>query len=382
MTTGPEHVLAHANAAMRELGAMSPAAIGAPLNDSLSAQFGPAFKSLLDNVYKSGVTRPDYLLISAGNDANWSCTVWPILDDAHQSEGLVISIRDVRQDEIDAALHRDVAERMLISAMRQGEEAQTAVQLHDRLYGEALAEKKAAETTKESQSETLRNVSHDLRTPLNAISGYLELLELGVYGAVTAPQRGALERLRESQQYLLVLVNEVLQFDMVHARKTSLSITDVAVPAAVADATSLLEAMFAKKGLVYQGNPCASAMVARADPYRLKQILVNLLTNALKFTDAGGLITTICEETPDRIMLSVTDTGVGIPAAKHEDIFEPFVQVSAGTQNWDGRQNSEKGFGLGLAISRQLARQMNGDLTVQSVLGKGSRFTLTLPRAI
>lgn len=373
VTHGPKHILVEANAALRALARTAAPALGRPIAETVGPGVATALAHLLDRVYRYAVPTPDYLLIPAG-EASWSCTVWPVLDSSGNATGLVLSVRDATQLEIDAALHRDVAEHMLISAMQQNEQAETDAQEYVRLYGEALLGKEQAESITQEQTESLRNVSHELRTPLNAISGYVELLSSGVFGPVTDAQRGALERVRESQQYLLVLVNEVLQFDMVHSGALKVTIVDVAIAPAVTDAAGLIEAMLVNKGITYKDLTCDGNLVAAADPYRLKQILVNLLANALKFTDSGGQVSTLCEATSERVIISVIDTGCGIPEDKQDEIFEPFVQVSASTTN------HEKGFGLGLSISRQLARSMGGDLAVTSTLGAGSRFSLSLPR--
>jgi signal transduction histidine kinase len=139
-------------------------------------------------------------------------------------------------------------------------------------------------------------------------------------------------------------------------------------------AIDLIEPLFEQKGIVFDGNTTDSDIIAYADPERVTQILVNLLSNAIKFTPNGGHISTHCETTADDVVLRVNDTGIGIALDKHEAIFEPFIQLK------EGLSDRESGVGLGLAISRDLARAMGGDLTVESAEGKGARFTLTLPR--
>jgi signal transduction histidine kinase len=140
-------------------------------------------------------------------------------------------------------------------------------------------------------------------------------------------------------------------------------------------AIELVEPLFGRKGIVFDGVAGDFSIVARADPERVTQILVNLLSNAIKFTAAGGHIAANCAATADTVTLRVSDTGIGVAPEKHETIFEPFIQLK------DGLSGHESGVGLGLAISRDLARAMNGDLTVESAEGKGARFTLSLPRA-
>jgi signal transduction histidine kinase len=140
-------------------------------------------------------------------------------------------------------------------------------------------------------------------------------------------------------------------------------------------AIDLIEPLFAQKGIVFDGITGDARIAARADPERVTQILINVLSNAIKFTRAGGHIGADCASTADTVSIRVSDTGIGIAAEKHESIFEPFIQLK------ESLADRASGIGLGLAISRDLARAMHGDLTVESSEGKGARFTLSLPRA-
>jgi len=154
----------------------------------------------------------------------------------------------------------------------------------------------------------------------------------------------------------------------------SFAIADIDACNAIRSAVELVEPLFAQKGVVFDGTTGDAGLVARADPAKVTQILVNLLANAIKFTPAGGHISTECTATIDTVHLHVNDTGIGIAAEKHEAVFQPFMQLKEGLSARGG------GVGLGLAISRDLARAMKGDLTLKSTDGKGSRFTLSLPR--
>jgi signal transduction histidine kinase len=140
-------------------------------------------------------------------------------------------------------------------------------------------------------------------------------------------------------------------------------------------AIELVEPLFGQKGLVFEGVAGDVSAVARADPERVAQILINLFSNAIKFTPSGGRISAACAVSGDTVTIRVSDTGIGIAPEKHESIFEPFIQLR------ESLSDRESGVGLGLAISRDLARAMGGDLTVESAEGKGARFTLSLPRA-
>jgi signal transduction histidine kinase len=244
----------------------------------------------------------------------------------------------------------------------------------------AEAARDAAQAANRAKSEFLAVMSHELRTPLNAIGGYADLMEMGLHGPVTAPQRDALARIQRSARHLLGLINEVLNYAKIEAGAVSYASLPVRVGEAVAGAESLVAPQLRSRGLGYAWTGCDPALAVFADPEKLQQILLNLLTNAVKFTAARdgrpGQVEVGCELARDgRVLLHVRDTGIGIAPDKLEAIFEPFVQVRA-----DFARTAE-GTGLGLAISRDLARGMGGDLTVESIPGVGSTFTLALPRA-
>ncbi len=243
------------------------------------------------------------------------------------------------------------------------------------LYRAAERARADAEAANQAKSDFLATMSHELRTPLNAIAGYTELLEMELRGPITDKQRDDLRRIRRSQRHLLALVNDVLNF----ARLDTGYLNYEIVPVSVADTLGAVEAMIAPqmraKGLAYELRSPVDTLMVAADHEKLQQILVNLLSNALKFTPTGGRIDLDCSTNDESVLVTVTDNGRGIPADKLEVIFEPFVQVERALTR------ETEGSGLGLAISRQLARAMHGELTVTSELGMGSVFTLTLPRA-
>ncbi len=230
-----------------------------------------------------------------------------------------------------------------------------------------------AESANRAKGDFLAAMSHELRTPLNAIGGYAELIELGVRGPVTEAQREDLSRIQRSQRHLLTLINDILNFAKVEAGRVEYDLRAVPLAALVASALPIIEAQLEARGLRYASR-VDDALVVWADEEKLRQILLNLLSNAAKFTEAGGAITVdAARDDAGAVLLSVTDTGVGIPAEKLGAIFDPFVQAHR-----DLTRPTE-GTGLGLAISRDLARGMSGDLTVVSAEGAGSTFTVRLP---
>ena len=245
-----------------------------------------------------------------------------------------------------------------------------------RLYGEAIALKLRAESASQAKTTFLSRMSHELRTPLNAIGGYVDLMELEIHGPVTDAQHSDLARIRTNQRYLMGLVSDLLNLTKVGSGNLVYNVSDFLAHEVLAASVALVEPLFAQKGLIFGGITCGAGIAARGDPERVTQILVNLLSNAIKFTPSGGRIDIECKETHAVVLMRVSDTGIGIPSDKLEAIFEPFVQVQAGSLG------PGAGIGLGLSISRDLSRDMHGDLTVKSTLGQGAQFSLTLPRSL
>ena len=256
-----------------------------------------------------------------------------------------------------------------------------------RLYDQATVARAAAESAQheaeaanQAKSRFLSMMTHDLRTPLNAIGGYAQLLDLGIRGPVNEAQRHDLSRIAASQQHLLSLINRILGFAKLEAGRIEYQMADVPLAASIREIESFVMPQLYARKLAYRFEPAdgpAGSMVrVRADPEKLMQILTNLLTNAIKFTEPGGRIT-VGYELPgdDRVAVSVGDTGCGIAPEELASIFEPFVQIAGKLST------APDGVGLGLAICRELARGMGGDLGVRSVPGEGSVFTVVLQRA-
>ena len=239
---------------------------------------------------------------------------------------------------------------------------------------EAERARKAAEAANAAKSEFLAMMSHELRTPLNAIAGYGELLAMGVHGPLNDAQAQAIERIRRAQQRLISMINDVLNFSRLEAGRVEIAIQDVSVAETFADLEAMIEPQMRLKGLRYRFEQCPSDLVVRADREKVEQVLLNLLSNAVKFTDSGGSVQMRCEVNERFVLIQVSDTGRGIPDEKVEHIFEPFIQVNP------KRTGDTEGVGLGLAISRDLAQAMGGELWVKSRVGEGSTFTLKLPR--
>ncbi|MFL5382761.1 MAG: MHYT domain-containing protein [Longimicrobiaceae bacterium] len=265
------------------------------------------------------------------------------------------------------------------------EEAQAEMEMaHDELQhandelvartADAEAARAAADQANEAKSAFLATMSHELRTPLNAIAGYAQLLEMGIHGALTDTQREYLEKIRRNQAHLLGLINDVLNFARLEAGQVVYDLRDVPVDAALASMEALIEPQLRARGHHYAYRRGDPAVTVHADGDRMEQVVLNLLSNAVKFTGPGGSIALEWSADDARVAIRVRDTGRGIPAEKLPLVFEAFVQVDPTLTR------SNEGTGLGLAISRDLARAMDGDLSVESRVGEGSTFTLTLPR--
>mgnify|MGYP006420676063 CR=1 FL=1 len=239
---------------------------------------------------------------------------------------------------------------------------------------EILQAKKAAEQANQAKDKFLSTVSHELRTPISTIKSLSQYLAMGVKGPVREEQKDYLERIQSAADYLDALINDILDFARLEAGSIKTTLGPVPVENALKRAELLVEVRIKEANLEYERPACPPDLYVRADPDRLQQILLNLLTNATKFTPEGGTISVDVESTEDHIHLHVQDTGVGIAAEEQSHIFDPFVQSP------DTDDTNSKGVGLGLAISRDLSTAMNGTLSVDSKKGKGTTFTLTLPR--
>lgn len=353
--SGPTHVITYVNP-MWERVVGKPAALGQPVRDVFPEMAATGIFDALDRVYETGepfavteVALPIQRQPGGPIEESYWSLVWMPLPGAFP-----VGTTGLGGDVLIHAI--DVTAQVV--ARREVEAARAEAEAANRAKGEFLA-----------------IMSHELRTPLNAIGGYAELLEMGVRGPVTDAQRADLERIQQSQRHLLGLINQVLNYTRVETGIVRYDIGDVPVRDAIAAAEALVTPQVRKRGLHYVLERCDPDLLVRADADKLQQILLNLLGNGIKFTDAGGEIRVACLSRGATVVVSVADTGVGIAPDKMASIFDPFVQV-------DQRlKRTNEGVGLGLAISRDLARGMGGDISAESTLGVGSRFVLTLPRA-
>jgi signal transduction histidine kinase len=351
---GPEHVFASCNRAYGALAGHRPL-VGLSVREAFPEVDVETIVSLLDEVW---ATRAPYVVNEfpinpdgPGPEIYYNFVYQPLTD----TEGTVTGIAVIANDVTELVQERDAARRA---------------------RAEADMARHAAEEASRATSRMLSTLSHEMRTPLNAIAGYTQLLGAGVRGPVTPAQLEDLQRIRQSQLHLTGVVNSVMRHaKLEHVMGTS-DIDDVPVADVCAAVESLVMPQMREKGLTFSFTSNAPDLFARANEVKLRQILLNLLSNAVKFTAEGGHVSVTCGagETAGTVTVQVSDSGIGIAEAHLEKVFEPFVQVS-------GTVSPDEGVGLGLSISRDLARAMGGDVAVRSTLGAGSTFVVTLPAA-
>ncbi|HEX8694608.1 MAG TPA: PAS domain-containing sensor histidine kinase [Longimicrobium sp.] len=306
--------------------------------------------------------KPPRLLKEAEREGRVEDEGWRVRKDGERfwADVVITALRDARGELVGfAKVTRDLTDRRA-AEVRALEAARRAAE---------------AEAANLAKSQFLAAMSHELRTPLNAIGGYVDLLEMGIGGPVTEVQQDYLAKIQRSQRHLLSIINDLLNFSRIEAGQIVYERARVPLRQCVEVIVSMLEQQAAERGIEFALRSCPEGLAAVGDGAKIDQVVLNLCSNALKFTPAGGRVEVVCEGRGDRVAVLVRDTGVGIPPDQTERIFEPFVQL--------GRDltSPQEGTGLGLAISRDLARGMGGDLTVKSEVGKGSTFTLTLPAA-
>jgi PAS domain S-box-containing protein len=227
------------------------------------------------------------------------------------------------------------------------------------------------------KSQFLANMSHEFRTPLNAILGYTSLLLQGVAGELSAQQKRSLARVDSSGRHLLTLINDILDISRIEAGKMPVHLSEFTLPDLVAEVMAEVEPIISRTRLMVTRELASQLPTLQSDRAKIKQIVLNLLTNALKFTPEGSVkVVATYDHDGDRVLVAVADTGIGISTEDQARIFDDFSQADSSTTRAYG------GAGLGLAICRRLAAMLGGQITLQSELGKGSTFTLAVPRSL
>ena len=246
---------------------------------------------------------------------------------------------------------------------------------NSRLFAAERAARAEAVQATRAKSELLAKVSHETRQPVHASIGWIETLDMGLQGSLTDEQRDALRRVKQNQARLLSVLNDLLDMSSIEAGTLVVRMEHVVIADMIDMVNSVIEPLMREKHIAYDVSGIDSRCAVRADRQHLVGVLTNLLTNATKFTPAGGRISLACRVEEHRVLLVVEDSGIGIDVDHLERVFEPFFQVESGFTRTRG------GTGLGLAIAREATVAMGGDLTVSSTVGVGSRFTVSLLRA-
>jgi signal transduction histidine kinase len=232
----------------------------------------------------------------------------------------------------------------------------------------------ALEQASALKSQFLANMSHEFRTPLNAILGYTHMLLNGVSGAVSDSQRKSLQRIDSNSRHLLALINDILDITRIEAGRMPLNLVTFAIPELVDEVMAELEPIIKRSALTVTTRVRGRLPRVRSDRQKVKQIVLNLLSNALKFTPVGSVTITAAYEVKSKAMvIAVTDTGVGIAAEDQAKVFEDFRQLDSSPTRGYG------GTGLGLSICRRLSQMLGGTIDLKSGVGQGSTFALTLP---
>ena len=320
-----------------------------------------------------------------GSQIDVSLSVSPIRDQKNVVVGAAKIARDITEAKRLQRAERESAEQLqeLASELEQQVEEGQALQeelehTNDELakaLEDAQQSRLQAEEASAAKGQFLATISHELRTPLNAIAGYVDLLDMGVRGPLTASQRHDLARIKHNEQSLLRLIDDVLNFAKLESGRVQYHFDDVRLDEFLTSLEAFIAPRLTKKGLDYRVEPCGSDVVVSIDRAKVEQVALNLLSNAIKFTDRGQIeVRCVADERDVRIQ--VRDTGRGIRPELLDSIFEPFVQGDRSLTR------TVEGTGLGLSISRELARAMGGDVHAESILEVGSTFTLVLPRHV
>jgi PAS domain S-box-containing protein len=334
------------------------------VNQRAEAYFGAPMSALIGDGWQSYV-HPDDMLVAGGNWARSIAT----------GEPYEVEFRLRGAD----GEHRWHLARGTAQRSTEGELLRwfgTNTDIEDAKRNEAQLKRLTSEATEanRAKSDFLAAMSHELRTPLNAIGGYAQLIEMGVRGPVTEPMIEDLRKIQRSKEHLNTLVGGVLAFAKGGTGRIDVHTRSVRVHGLLDSVLDMIVPQLAERALTLERGEIAEGLVVSADEDKARQILLNLLANALKFTPPGGTITVSATIVGATACIAVRDTGIGVPHQLLERIFEPFVQANRAINARDG------GVGLGLAISRQLARAMQGDLTVESPPSGGATFTLMLPK--
>jgi signal transduction histidine kinase len=336
------------------------------------------FSSFISNLFitEPGLRRQGHVGLTdpqTGQPLPVEAIAGQVLSEHEEAAGVVTILHDRREAIEKARLYERLQEFSGQLEVKVREATAELLNRNELLNRQRLALEEASAL----KSQFLANMSHELRTPLNAIFGYSSMLLEGVYGPINSPQRSSLERLSSNARHLLDLINDVLDISRIEAGKMPLHLGGFDPGQLIDEVLAEVEPLITRSGLQV-GRVAGRLRQVRSDRAKVKQIVLNLVTNAIKFTPKGSVTVRVsCGGSAGRgtrLSIAVTDTGIGIAEADQERVFEDFRQLDSSLARGHG------GAGLGLTISRRLARMLGGELSLNSRPGQGSTFTLVLPQ--
>jgi PAS domain S-box-containing protein len=318
--------------------------------------------------YSAAVTLLD---VATGESMPFEGVAGKVLSDHGELIGIVTILHD-RREAVERERLYDQLKRASAELEDRVQQATVELVRQNELLRRSQIQLEAASTAK---SQFLANMSHELRTPLNAIMGYASMLTKGVAGELTPPQKQHLARVESNSRHLLSIINDVLDISRIEAGRMPLHVTRFAVPDLIEEVLAEVEPIIARTRLTVKNEIHGVLPPVQSDRQKVKQVVLNLLTNALKFTPKGWVsVSTRYEKSSDTLSITVADTGIGIAPRDQEHVFEDFRQADSSTTRQYG------GAGLGLAICRRLATMLGGRITLESTPGEGSTFTFTFRR--
>lgn len=359
-------------AAWREFG-IQPQPLDARLSDVI-ADAPPKVASFLGAAARSTSSVPGAFTVRTPNgvEKRYGCVAGLVQPKGPEQPAIVLMRFRPHEEMIPGFLLLNERIHDLTRALHLRREAQAALEARSaelvRLTEDLERQKEEAQAASRAKSHFLAAMSHELKTPLNGIMGYVDLLNLGLEGSLTPGQRRQLVRIHRGADHLSKIVNQILDFSSLEAKDVPLQVARVDLAQVVKDSAEMIEPAFIEARLRLTLALPSRPVMVRTDEVKVRQVLLNLLSNAAKFTETGGAEITLSEDSGS-VFVAIEDTGIGVDPEHLELIFEPFWQ----------RRRDEGGTGLGLTVTRQLVRRLGGALHVEGTPGRGSTFTLSLP---
>lgn len=337
-------------------------------------------KQVVEETFKDGWRGELLNRKKDGSEFRVFLTISRVLDDDGKTIGLMRVARDTTAQHkaleevrmFAASLEQRVLERTAEVVMRKDELAHLNKQMSE-LIDQLIEAKKKAEVASKAKSQFLTHVSHELRTPLNAVIGFTNVLLKNREGTLSRQDVSYAEKILGNAKHLLSVINQLLDLSKIEAGRLQLNLSEFSLESLVIETIAEMQTLIRSDDVTVSSNVPEDLNLLDADDHKLKQVLINLIANALRYTERGSVtVRVIADDQKNPIRIDVSDTGVGIAQDKLESIFEPFERIKT------GESREEDAAGLGLTVSRSLCHLMGYDLTVKSEVGKGSTFSIHL----